>query len=166
VRERFHAVSRVFSLALSPDGARLYAVSNQSTASPFAAAGSVVTIALRPKPHAIARSADLAFPVGIALDAAHGRLYVTDEELDAVHVLDAKTLRALRPPLDTCRTPWKPLLDPVDDRLYVPCARADLVDAFDARDLQRVKGAPFATGGYPLAVSVWHPRASANHQHP
>jgi hypothetical protein len=156
VVRHFAAVPRVFSLALSSDGSRLYAVSNQSTGSPFSAPGGVVAIALDTAvPHVVARSAKLTFPIGIALDAASGRLFVTDEEDDAVDVLDARTLRASVPPLATCRTPWKPTID--DSRLYIPCARADQIDVFDVRTLHHVRGAPFATAGYPLAVTVWHP---------
>jgi DNA-binding beta-propeller fold protein YncE len=153
---RFAAVARVFSLALSPDGSRLYAVSNQSTGSPFSAPGCVVTIALdTPAPHIVARSANLTFPIGIALDPATARLFVTDEEDDAIDVLDAHTLRPARAPLSTCRTPWKATIDA--RRLYVACARADAIDVYDVRTLHRIKGAPFATAGYPLAVAVWHP---------
>ncbi|MBV8582410.1 MAG: hypothetical protein JO241_00320 [Candidatus Eremiobacteraeota bacterium] len=163
VRRRIAAVDRVFSLALSPDGRRLYAVSNQSADSPFAAPGSVVAIALdRKGTPVVARSAPLTFPVGIALDAPAHRLLVTDESADEIDVLDDRTLRAQRPAVATCHTPWKPTLDPVDRRLYVPCARADRVDVLDARTLARLPGAPFATGGYPLAVTVWHAPASAN----
>jgi sugar lactone lactonase YvrE len=156
VVRRFAAVDRVFSLALSPDGSRLYAVSNQSAASPFAAPGRVVTIAIDAGvPHVVARSANLTFPIGIALDAAGGRIFVTDEADDAIDVLDARTLRSALAPLPTCHTPWKPTLDA--GRLYVPCARADAVDVYDVRTLHRVRGAPFATAGYPLAVAVWRP---------
>jgi DNA-binding beta-propeller fold protein YncE len=156
VTRRFAAVARVFSLALSPDGSRLYAVSNQSTGSPFSAPGCVVTIALdTPKPHVVARSANLTFPIGIALDPATARLFVTDEEDDAIDVLDARTLRPALAPLSTCRTPWKPTID--GRRLYVACARADAIDVVDLNTLRRVKGAPFATASYPLAVAVWHP---------
>lgn len=156
VVRRFPAVARVFSLALSADGTRLYAVSNQSAGSPFAAPGRVVAIALdRAVPRVVARSANLTFPIGIALDPASQRLFVTDEEDDTVDVLDARTLRPAAAPLSTCRTPWKPALD--RGRLYVPCARADAVDAYDARTLHRLRGAPFATAGYPLAVAVRHP---------
>lgn len=163
VVSRFPAVARVFSLALSPDGKRLYAISNQSAGSPFAAPGSVVAIALGQRARVVARSANLTFPIGAALDSAGTTLYVTDESLDRVDVLDARTLRPRRPPVPTCRTPWKPSLDPLDERLYVPCARADTVDVFDVRGMRRVSGAPFRTGGYPLAVTVWHPQAGTNH---
>jgi len=161
---RFHAVSRVFSLALSPSGTRLYAVSNQTLSPPLGAPGSVVAIALgsAAKPRVVARSANLTFPVSEALDARRHTLFVTDEAADRVYVLDAATLRPKRPPLSTCRTPWKPAFDPVDDRLYVPCARSDEVDVFDATTDRRVRGAPFATGSYPLAVAVWHPAPGAN----
>jgi DNA-binding beta-propeller fold protein YncE len=163
VRRRFRAVDRVFSLALSPDGARLYATSNQSAGSPFAAPGAVVAIDLRrPTPPVVARSADLTFPLGLALDAATSTLFVTDESLDVVDVLDARTLRAKHTPLATCKTPWKPTLDAGSHRLLVPCARANAVDVFDTATLRRVAGAPFATGSYPLAVSVWHPRFAPN----
>ncbi len=156
VTRRFDAVARVFSLALSPDGSRLYAVSNQSTGSPFSAPGCVVAIALdTASPHVVARSAKLTFPIGIALDPATAHLFVTDEEDDAVDILDARTLRSVAAPLSTCRTPWKPTIDA--RRLYVACARGDAIDVIDVRTLHRVKGAPFATAGYPLAVAVWHP---------
>lgn len=159
VVRRFAAVSRVFSLALSADGSRLYAVSNQSAGSLFAAAGSVVAIAVDGAvPKVVARSGPLEFPLGIALDAATQRIFVTDEALGNVDVLDARTLRASHAPLRTCSTPWKPTFDSASNRLYVPCAGANAVDAFDARTLQRVTNAPFATGSYPLAVAIWHPK--------
>jgi len=150
---RFHVVDRVFSLALSRDGSRLYAVSNQSVQSPFAAAGSVVAVDTTDG-RIVARSARLAFPIGIAVDAARERLYVTDEDTNAVDVLDARTLRSVRTPLQTCDTPWNPTLD--RGLLWVPCARSDQIDVFDTATLQRIAGAPFATGGYPLAVAIWH----------
>lgn len=161
IERRFKAIARVFSLVLSPDGSRLYAISNQSAGSPFAAPGAAVAIALRPTPQIVARSGDLTFPLGAALDPVTGTLFVTDESLDVVDVLDARTLRAKRAPLRTCRTPWKPEIDLASSRLYVPCARAGAVDVFDTRWLRRVAGAPFATGSYPLAVTVWHPTPGA-----
>jgi serine/threonine protein kinase, bacterial len=154
---RFHVVDRVFSLALSNDGSRLYAVSNQSVQSPFGAAGSVVALDINAG-RVVARSEPLSFPIGIAADPAHARLFVTDEDSDAVDVLDARTLRSVHTPLRTCDTPWKPTLD--RGLLWVPCTRSDQIDVFNATTLQRVAGAPFATGGYPLAVAIWHARSS------
>ncbi len=157
VLRRFHAVDRVFSLALNSDGSILYAVSNQSAGSFLGAPGSVVAFALRTPPRVIARSASLNFPLGIALDEAAHRVFVTDEGLAEVHVLDARTLRRSRAPLRTCTTPWKPARDEQTQRLYVPCAGSDAVDVFDTKTLRRVRGAPFRTGGYPLSVALWHP---------
>jgi DNA-binding beta-propeller fold protein YncE len=161
---RIPAVARVFSLALSPDRRVLYGISNQSAGSPFAAPGSAVAIAVDgPKPRVIARSVPLTFPIGAALNPSGTTLFVTDESLDRIYVLDARTLRAKRAAVSTCRTPWKPSVDARTGRLYVPCARANLVDVFDLRSMRRVAGAPFATGGYPLAVTVWHARSGAKH---
>jgi DNA-binding beta-propeller fold protein YncE len=157
---KISTVARDFSLALSADGSRLYVVSNQSLGSPFGAAGRVVAIALdAAKPHAVAISAALEFPLGIALDEKRSRVFVTDEAAHRVYVLDATTLAPVRAPLATCQVPWKPTFDPIGDRLYVPCARSNRVDVFDARTLARVAGAPFRTAEYPLAVAVWHPPA-------
>jgi hypothetical protein len=152
---RFHVVDRVFSLALSSDGSRLYAVSNQSVESPFGAAGSVVAVNTSDG-RIVSRSEPLSFPVGIAADPAHERLYVTDEDTNAVDVLDARTLRSVHAPLRTCDTPWKPTFD--RGLLWVPCTRSDQIDVFNTATLQRVAGAPFSTGGYPLAVAIWHGR--------
>ncbi len=156
---RFKAVPRVFSVALSSDGSRLYAVSNQSLTSPFGSSGSAIAIDVsHDVPRIVARSRALTFPLGVAVDETHHRIFVTDEHDDDVYVLDARTLRAAHAPLSTCRTPWKPLVD--DARLYVPCARSNKVDVIDTASLKRLTGAPFATGGYPLAVAVWHPRGN------
>jgi DNA-binding beta-propeller fold protein YncE len=164
VARRFPAVARVFSLALTSDGNFLYGISNQSLGSPFAAPGSAVRIGLRGKvPRVVARSPLLTFPIGAALDSADSTLFVTDEALDQVDVLDSRTLRAKLPPVSTCHTPWKPAIDSFAGRLYVPCARANVVDVFDVKTMRRIAGAPFATGGYPLAVAVWHSRSTASH---
>ncbi|HVS46905.1 MAG TPA: hypothetical protein VMS32_09580 [Verrucomicrobiae bacterium] len=154
-RGRIGAVPRVFGIALSSDGRELYAVANQSQGSPFQQPGFVAAISLNGTSHIVARSATLRFPLGVALDPRDARLFVTDESADVVDVLDPATLRAVHAPLATCLTPWKPYYDAKARRLFVPCARADKVDVFDARTLRRVAGAPFSTGGYPLAVSSW-----------
>ena len=158
--QRFNAIPRVFCLALSQDGTRLYATSNQGLSTPFAAPGSAIAIDLRGAPHIVARSATMAFPIGIAIAADEKTVFVTDEHDNVVDVLDAKTLARKRAPLRTCRTPWKPTVD--GGTLYVPCARDGLIDMFDTRSLTRVHGAPFQTGGYPLAIAVWHGDASGN----
>lgn len=158
VLRRFNAISRVFSLVLSPDGMRLYAISNQSAGSFLGAPGSAVVLAVHDAPpRVVARSADLAFPLGAALDPGTQTLFVTDEASRKIYVLDARTLRPKREPLLTCTTPWKPALDVARARLYIPCAGANAIDAFDVRTMRRVRGAPFPTGSYPLAVAIWRP---------
>ncbi len=151
---RINGIPRAFGLALSPDGRRLYVVSNQGRTTIFGAPGGVTEIALDAHPHILARSSELTFPLGIVLDAAAGLLFVTDEQADEVDVLDARTLRARHAPLPTCRIPWKPAFDLRTWRLFIPCAGSDEVDVIDTRTLSRVHGAPFHTGGYPLAVSI------------
>jgi DNA-binding beta-propeller fold protein YncE len=154
---RIGGLPRAFSLALSADGRHLFVVSNQGVRTPFGAPGSVTELALYPRPRVVAKSAALSFPIGIALDSAHGTVFVTDEEADVIDVLDEHTLQPRHAPLSTCATPWKPAIDAQSGRLFVPCAGSDEVDAFDARTLARVRGAPFSTGGYPLAVTVVRP---------
>jgi DNA-binding beta-propeller fold protein YncE len=154
---RIKTVPRVFGIAISPDGNTLYAVANQSAQSQFQAAGYVAAFDLRkggaPR---IAHSANLEFPIGVALDRHLNRLFVTDEAGNRVYVLDARTLRPAHASLSTCKIPWNPDLDS-NGRLLIPCAGSNQIDAFDARTLRRIAGAPFTTGGYPLGVSVWRP---------
>jgi DNA-binding beta-propeller fold protein YncE len=158
VVRRFPAVARVFSLALSPDGGRLFAISNQGTDSPFGKAGEAIEISLDgPFPRIVARSGKLSFPLGVALDGRTNTLFVGDEDRGAINVLDARTLRPKRAALTTCAIPWKLTLDSVSERLYVPCAGDNEIDVFDARSLRRVAHAPFPTGAYPLAIAVWRP---------
>lgn len=148
------SVERTFGMALDASADKLYVVSNTSPSMP-SHGGFVAAIDLRGRKAAIvARSERMTFPLGAALDRHTNRLFVTDEAADVVYVLSAKTLKALRAPLRTCDTPWRPLV--TSGRLYVPCAGANSVDVFDLRSLRRVRGAPFATGGYPLSVAVWN----------
>jgi len=158
VIRRFPAVARVFSLVLSRDGKRLYAISNRAADSPFGQAGEAIDISLDgPLPRIVARSGKLSFPLGVALDDGTNTLFVGDEDRGTVNVLDARTLRPKRAALPTCSIPWKLTLDSTSERLYVPCAGDNEVDVFDARTLRRVAHAPFATGSYPLAVAEWRP---------
>ncbi len=154
---RIATVPRVFGIAVSRDGSTLYAVANQSVQSQFNAAGYVAAFDLRKSgAPRIAHSANLEFPIGVALDQASNRLFVTDEAGNRVYVLDARTLKPAHAPLATCSIPWNPDVD-VTGQLLIPCAGSNQIDAFDTRTLRRVVGAPFATGGYPLGISVWRP---------
>ncbi|HZZ66081.1 MAG TPA: hypothetical protein VFE17_11315 [Candidatus Baltobacteraceae bacterium] len=150
---KIRSVERTFGMALDADRQRLYVVSNTSKTM-HSGGGYVAAIDLRKSSAPIvAKSANMPFPLGAALDEQRRRIFVTDEAADEVAVLDATTLRARAAPLRTCRTPWRPRI--VANRLYVPCARSNTVDVFDLRSLHRVKGAPFITGGFPLSVAVW-----------
>ena len=150
--DRLQIGSRVFSLALDADGTHLYAVRNGGMKNDD---GDVVEIATQPRPHIVARSGLLDLPLGIALDQRAHRLFVTDEAADIIYVLDPTSLRASHAPLHTCHTPWEPTFDARSGRLYVPCARDDRLDIFNAATLARVPGAPLHTAGYPLAVAIW-----------
>jgi DNA-binding beta-propeller fold protein YncE len=153
VVRRIASVQRTFGIALDSNGRRLYVVSNTSPSMPYRG-GYVAAISLAPRlPRIVERSARMTFPIGIAFDGRANRLFVTDEAADSVYVLNARTLHALRKPLPTCDTPWRPHI--AAGRLYVPCANADEVDVFDLRTLRRVHGAPFRTGGFPLSVALW-----------
>lgn len=151
VLQKFPAGERPFGIALDEPGRRLFVVSNVSP-SMNPRGGSVSSIGLT-RSGSTRRSGELRFPLGVAYDAASRRVFVTDEAAGVVYVLRGDTLREAHAPLQTCSTPWRPRV--FGDRLYVPCARSDRVDVFSLQTLKRVRGAPFATGGYPLSVSVW-----------
>lgn len=156
VIRRIPAVARAFGLALDEHSQRLYVVSNASR-SMAQGGGFVAALDVGSShPRIVARSAHMSFPLGAALDAASGRLFISDEADNLVYVLDAKTLRSAHAPLPTCDTPWRPHVDPATHRLFVPCARSNTVDVYDVRTLRRVAHAPFATGGFPLGVATWN----------
>jgi len=150
---KLQSVPRTFGLAVDVRAHRLYAVANASR-SMIAGGGYVAAIDVASNTQrVIARSGRLVFPLGIALDARTKRLFVTDEAANVVYVLDSQTLRMLRAPLRSCETPWKPRI--AGGRLFIPCSGSAQVDAFDLSTLKRVRGAPFRTGGNPLAVDAW-----------
>lgn len=153
VIRRIASVPRTFGIALDSKGQRLFVVSNTSPSMHEGAGYAAAIDVGHHTPRIIMRSARMVFPIGAALDDEGGRLFVTDEVKNAVYVLSAKTLRAVHAPLATCSTPWRPRI--ARGRLFVPCANADKVDVFDLSSLHRIKGAPFATGGFPLSVALW-----------
>jgi len=153
IRRRLATVPRTFGLALDARRGYLFVVSNRNAEMP--GGGFVATIDLHPlHGRLIARSARLAFPLGIAFDAQTDTLFVSDEDTAQVYVLDARTLRPRHAPLAACAVPWRPHLDAARRRLFVPCARADRLAVFDVDRLQAVRGSPFKTGRYPLAVAT------------
>ncbi|HEY8314239.1 MAG TPA: hypothetical protein VIG51_08670 [Candidatus Baltobacteraceae bacterium] len=154
VLHRIPAVARAFGMVLDARTRHLFVVSNSSRS--MASGGGFVAAIDVGSPHRriVARSARFAFPLGVALDAGRRRLFVTDEADNTVEVLDERTLRAVRSPLRTCDTPWRPHVDAASQRLFVPCARSNQIDVFDLRTLRRAPRAPFATGGFPLGVAT------------
>jgi len=149
---RLSAPVRPFSVALDRASHRLDVVSNVPQ-TPTSPGGHVESLDLATG-RVLAHSAAFRFPLGVALDARRRRLFVTDEADGTVAVLDARSLRPLRRPLPACAVPWRPTVDQASSRLYVPCARTSALAAYDLRTLAPLPGSPYATGGYPLAVSV------------
>lgn len=155
VVRRIPSVQRTFGIALDAAAQRLYVVSN-TTRSAQSAGGFVAAIDLRGRsPRIVLRSPTLRFPLGAALDARRSHLFVTDESANVIYVLDPRTL-AVTHVLPTCRTPWRPHIDA--RYLYVPCMRSNAFDLYALDGLQRVRGAPFATGGTPLGIASWNER--------
>lgn len=152
VVRKIPSVERTFGIAFEPRTQRLFVVSNTSP-SMHARGGYVEALAVsRGGSRVTARSAHFVFPLGIALDPVRKRAFVTDEGSDRVYVLNSTTLRPAAKPLRTCDTPWRPRI--FSGRLYVPCARSNEVDVFDTATLRRVPRAPFATGRFPLSVTL------------
>lgn len=151
---RIKSVQRTFGLALDESGRNLFAVSNQNPQM-RRGGGFVARIDLSGMAGRIAaRSPNIPFPVGVAYDAKTSRVFATDEDNGTVYVLDAVTLAQRHRPLAACGLPWRPRVDAVARRLYVPCARANKVAVFDLQSLRQIRGSPFATGNYPLGVAI------------
>lgn len=151
---RIRAVSRTFGIALNITRRLLYVVSNQtSNGGPQQGYAAAIDLSKRNAPM-IAKSEKLPFPLGVDVDERTNRLFVTDESANAVYVFDALTLRRRGPALRACRVPWRPHVDAVGRRLYVPCALADKLAVFNLDNLRAVRGSPFETVRYPLGVDV------------
>jgi sugar lactone lactonase YvrE len=99
---------------------------------------------------AIATGSKDALPIGVAVDPAAGRVFVTDEGDSDVAVFTLPSMRRIAT-LPTGKWPWTPRLDEIARRLYVPSAHDDVVDVFDTRTLARV-GKPVPTCAYPTNV--------------
>jgi hypothetical protein len=97
-----------------------------------------------------------ALPLGVAVDAAAGRAFVTNEGESRVIVYALPNLRRLAE-LRVGLTPWLPALDAQEHRLYVPNARANSISIYDTRTLHRVLP-DVATCSYPTSVAVAAPR--------
>lgn len=151
---RISAVSRTFGMALSSVRQLLYVVSNQtSNGGPQHGYAAAIDLS-KPNAPIIAKTEKLPFPLGVDVDERTNRLFITDESANAVYVFDALTLQRRGPPLRVCRVPWRPHVDAVGRRLYIPCALADKLAVFDLDNLRAVRGSPFKTVRYPLGVDV------------
>lgn len=112
-------------------------------------AGGVVAVDLRTwRVRAVRHDANLA--LGVAFDATHRRLFVT-EELGQVLVLDEQ-LRSLRPPLHPCALPWLPSIDGAARRLFVACPRESLIAVYNLATLR--ESAHMTSSPYPLRLVV------------
>ncbi|MEO6990398.1 MAG: YncE family protein [Candidatus Baltobacteraceae bacterium] len=151
VVRRYAVPERPFGIALDAKRGVLYVVSNQA-ARPGVSGGRVVALNLGDG-RILARSKPLVFPLGVAYDPKSARAFVTDEATGRVAILDGRTLATVSPALKACSIPWRPALDVVHRRLYVPCAGSNALAAFDLNRLRPLAGSPYATGGYPLGAA-------------
>ena len=92
-----------------------------------------------------------ALPLGVAVDPAQNRLFVTNEGDATVVAYSVAPLRRLTV-LRTGRTPWLPAVDTARKRLYVPDAMADAFSVYDERSLRPV-ALERATCGYPTSIA-------------
>ena len=93
-----------------------------------------------------------ALPIGAAVDARTGRLFVTNEGDANVIVYALPSMRRVAA-LPTGKFPWTPHVDELAGKLYVPSAHDDIVDVYDTKTLRRA-GAPIATCSYPTNVGI------------
>ncbi len=151
---RIRAVARTFGIALHTRRRLLYVVSNQtSNGGPKQGFAAAIDLS-RPGAPIIAKTEKLPFPLGVDVDERTNRLFVTDENANAVYVFDALTLQRRGAALRACGVPWRPHVDALRRRLYVPCALADKLAVFNLDTLLPVRGSPFETVRYPLGVDI------------
>ena len=101
---------------------------------------------------AVSTGSPNALPLGVAVDPAIDRLFVTNEGDDDVAVYSVPSLHR-EATLRTGRTPWLPAVDTRRHVLYVPNARDDTLDAFDTRTFAHI-AAKVPTCSYPVGVAV------------
>ena len=99
-----------------------------------------------------------ALPLGVAVDPALSRLFVTNEGLADVAVFSIPSMRRIGT-LSAQLTPWLPYLDKQRHRLYVPNARADTISVFDTKQLREV-APPLPTCDYPTSVAIADPQGA------
>jgi len=148
---------RPFGVAVDDRTGRLFVADNDTpTISGTASLPGLEVFAL-PRMLRIARlttgTAD-ALPLGVAVDPAINRLFVTNEGDGTAIAYSIQPLRRLAT-LRTGRTPWLPAIDARDHSLYVPSAMGDSFFAFDERSFRPIAG-PVPTCGYPTSIAIMH----------
>jgi DNA-binding beta-propeller fold protein YncE len=94
-----------------------------------------------------------ALPLGVAVDAAANRVFVTNEGDGTVAAYSIVPLRAIARS-STGRTPWLPAIDRRRGELYVPSAMGDSFSVFDARSLRPI-AEDVPTCGYPTSIAIF-----------
>ena len=100
----------------------------------------------------IATGTPNALPLGIAVDSAADRLFVTNEGDGDVAVFSIAPLRRLAT-LAAGKTPWLPSIDGARGRLLVPNAGDDTLSVFDVTSLRAISRRT-STCGYPTSVTA------------
>lgn len=92
-----------------------------------------------------------ALPLGVAVDDAAGRVFVTNEGDSTVAVFRESDMQRIGT-LRTGLTPWLPAIDSARHRLLVPGSRADIITTYDTRRLAATRSV--STCGYPTELVV------------
>lgn len=93
-----------------------------------------------------------ALPLGVAVDSADNRLFVTNEGDGDVAAYSIAPLKRIAT-LAAGRTPWLPSIDAVGKALLVPNAGDDTLSVFDVRTLRPIVK-PVHTCGYPTSAAA------------
>jgi YVTN family beta-propeller protein len=99
-----------------------------------------------------------AMPMGMALDAAEHRLYVSLGRAGEVAVIDTRSLRLLQRIADVGARPWGILLTPDGDKIYTANGPSGDVSVIDARSLQVIRRIP--VGKQPWGLGLVRLRGS------
>ena len=128
-------------LAVHPDGARLYALDEQSNR----------VVAIETTTHTVTGILPVPAPAGAAVDPTGSRLYVTSSAQHALWVVETATFSAVRSiGLGTGAQPIGVAVHPSGQRVYVANSLFDTVSVIDAVSHAVVRSIP--VGRYPVAL--------------
>ena len=99
-----------------------------------------------------------AMPMGMALDAAEHRLYVSLGRAGEVAVIDTRSLRLMQRIAEVGARPWGILLTPDGDKIYTANGPSGDVSVIDARSLQVIRRIP--VGKLPWGLGLVRLRGS------